>query len=543
MTSAAKFCPNSAQKEVCGSNAPTLLVTGGAGTGKTATAAAAARAHLLRGRESAGSSSVRDRVLFLTFSRTAVSQILNRSRGILGDVADQVDVFTFHGLAWQLICDFGRYTGHGERPLLRGEAESKLFVDDPQYLSYDDLLPEALKIIKLPIVGHLTQRRWSLVICDEFQDTDDKQWQLLELLTASDNRLLLLCDPNQMIYDGFLGARGVGPRRLQVARRRAGLEEINLPIGSYRDPTQLLPTVAEAVRIRNFSHPSIGEAISNGRLRIVRVPEETPSVDVVCDAVNESRNRGARSFGLFVHGNEPTAAMSASLAQRGVNHVVVGLSESYGEALVALATMLEFVLGKIAWDDVLARLAVFYTSTVRSKQAPPLAFQIANGQASGLLGRRLDGLRDELSQTSSLIEAAKIAGSSWAKLALGRGARPWRRATAEIGRYVALADSESPVEAIRRRAEEMRAKSFTEIDYSDRSTVQLMNLHQTKGREADAIVAAFRSKDYFGYEIEPFERSSRLLYVVLTRARQQVTLILPRSPHPLVAPFASLVPE
>ena len=541
MTGAARFSPNSKQRRVCDSDALTVLVTGGAGTGKTATAAAAARAHLLRKRVDA--SPVRDRVLFLTFSRTAVSQILNRSIGILGDVAGQVDVFTFHGLAWQLVCDFGRYIGHGVRPLLRSEAESKLFREDPQFLSYDDLLPEALRILSLPLIGRLAQSRWSLVICDEFQDTDNEQWRLLELLTAPGNRLLLLCDPNQMIYDGFLGMRGVGPRRLAVARKRLGIEEIPLPAGSYRDPTQLLPTVAEAVRIRNFSHPSIAEAIDEGRLRIVKTVEDAPSVEVVCDAVDESRKRGARSFGLFVHGNEPTASMSAALTQKSVNHVVMGLSESYGEALIALIAMLEFALGRVDWSDVLIRMAVFYTSTVRSKQAPPLAMQIANGRSTGLLGRRLDELRDELSQVSELSEAAKIAGSSWAKLALGRGHRPWRRAAAEIRRYEALARSESPIEEIRRRAEEMRASSFTEIDYSDRSTVQLMNLHQTKGREADAIIAMFRSNDYFGPEAEPFERASRLLYVVLTRARRQVTIILPKRPHPLVAPFANLVAE
>lgn len=34
-----------------------------------------------------------------------------------------------------------------------------------------------------------------------------------------------------------------------------------------------------------------------------------------------------------MHGNEPTAALSAALTARGVDHVAVGLSENYGEAL------------------------------------------------------------------------------------------------------------------------------------------------------------------------------------------------------------------
>src|SRR4051794_536008 len=113
MTPTQRFSPVGRQRDVCESTAPTLLVLGGAGTGKTVTAAAAARAHLLR-TDAADADGVRHRVLFLTFSRTAVSQILKRSRGVLRDVTDRVDVLTFHGLAWQLLRDFGRYAGHGE---------------------------------------------------------------------------------------------------------------------------------------------------------------------------------------------------------------------------------------------------------------------------------------------------------------------------------------------------------------------------------------------------------------------------------------------
>ena len=147
-----KFTLSGAQQEVCQSEAPTLLVLGGAGTGKTVTAAAAARAHLLRRDATTGATGT-ERVLFLTFSRTAVTQILDRSRGVLQDVADRVDVLTFHGLAWRLITDYGRYAGYGTAPRLRGEAERKLLEADPGVLTYSDLLPAALRIMALPVIG------------------------------------------------------------------------------------------------------------------------------------------------------------------------------------------------------------------------------------------------------------------------------------------------------------------------------------------------------------------------------------------------------
>ena len=63
----------------------------------------------------------------------------------------------------------------------------------------------------------------------------------------------------------------------------------------------------------------------------------------------------------------------------------------------------------------------------------------------------------------------------------------------------------------RRRGRETRQGRYLEstvstsrcIDYSERGAVELMNYHQTKGREADTVVHMFRSDDYFGPEVVP----------------------------------------
>ncbi len=531
------FTPARQQQDICDSQAPTLLVLGGAGTGKTVTAAAAARAHLIR-RDAAGKRG--ERVLFLTFSRTAVTQILDRSHGILKDVADRVDVLTFHGFAWRLITDFGRYAGYGLAPQLRSDAESKLLSADPAVLAYSDLLPAALRIAGMPLIGDLTAHRWSLIVCDEFQDTDAQQWKLLELLAAPGNRLLLLGDPNQMIYDKLPGRSGTGTMRLRAVFARPGAQQLKLKPASYRDPTQLLPAVAEAVRQRRFTYPALTEAIARQRLRILTGIDENRPADVICAEIEHAYAQGARTVGVFMHGNEPTAALSAALTARGVDHVAIGLSESYGEALSTIAAMLAYAQGSAEWEDVLLRMAVFITSAVRSKQPPRLAQMLAVGTVAGALASRLAEIRLALRDADDITTAAQVAAQSWPSLSR-TGERAWKRASAEAMLLIRLcARLDDPVRAIIQRVQGARAESFTEIDAGDTAPVQVMNLHQTKGREADAVIIAFRSSDYHGREGEPFPDASRLLYVALTRARKQITLILPTDPHALVAPFASL---
>jgi DNA helicase-2/ATP-dependent DNA helicase PcrA len=71
--------------------------------------------------------------------------------------------------------------------------------------------------------------------------------------------------------------------------------------------------------------------------------------------------------------------------------------------------------------------------------------------------------------------------------------------------------------------------------------VQVMNLHQTKGREADVTVLLLQPSEFHGYESEPFPLGSRLLNVVLTRARETAFIVVPSEPHPLWAPLVSAV--
>ncbi|CAM5242653.1 AAA family ATPase [Streptomyces hirsutus] len=124
------------QRDVIESTAPILVVLGGAGTGKTTTAVAAARRHLedaderlaLR-RRTAHQSGRRtrlpapERVLFLSFSRTAVAQIIDRSSNVIGPLAPRLEVATFHGFAWRIINSFGPHHGYPQPLAVLSEAQ------------------------------------------------------------------------------------------------------------------------------------------------------------------------------------------------------------------------------------------------------------------------------------------------------------------------------------------------------------------------------------------------------------------------------------
>ncbi|MEV8376031.1 UvrD-helicase domain-containing protein [Kribbella sp. NPDC056861] len=69
-------------------------------------------------------------------------------------------------------------------------------------LGYDDLLTRLAIALKEPDAParRRMQRRWSVVMVDEFQDTDPVQWQVIDKAFNGNSTLVLIGDPKQAIY-------------------------------------------------------------------------------------------------------------------------------------------------------------------------------------------------------------------------------------------------------------------------------------------------------------------------------------------------------
>jgi DNA helicase-2/ATP-dependent DNA helicase PcrA len=476
----------------------------------------------------------------VTFSRTAVEQIRDRSSGVLSGIDPRVEIATFHGLAFRLARAFGRYFGHPMEPSIVGDARAKTLGSNSGEFSYADLLPTALQILRANTpIGFLLRSRWSLVICDEFQDTDDEEWEFLRLV-ASDARLLLLADPNQMIY-GF--KPGVTDRRLDEARGMSDCVEVELPLRSHRDPTQVLPAAALAIRHRQFADPAISAAVDQGRI-VVRlgIPDDPPlRADRIAKELASLRADEFESFGVYAKTNMDAARLSEELAALGVGHTPVGFSEAFGESLIAQLRLVRYAAGELPWADVAEALAVVVTATVRSSRAPRLAELLVAGlSVSPEFDRRLEAIRAEL-EAASATAAVPVAMAVWERLGIAAGQSEWKKAQGVFSSLAARATTSGvlDIESLAHELHALRHDSFIQSDRGNSARVQLMNFSQTKGREADGVILSYSGSDFYGRDAcEPFDEPSRIVYVSITRARRRVIVLLPDEPHPLVEPLS-----
>jgi DNA helicase-2/ATP-dependent DNA helicase PcrA len=530
------------QQRIVDATSKHMLVVGGAGTGKTTTALWAARAELER------EGNQQKRALFLTFSRTAVDQITTRSRAVIGPVEDRVEVSTFHSFAFRLVRTFGYLAGVAPRsPELQSLAEIRLLGSQPGRLSYDDLAPMAMAILDHPRVAGLVRRRWCIVICDEFQDTNDDQWSLLERL-GDNARLLLLGDNNQLIY-GFLSHTGVSSARLDHARASADavveLEEV-----SHRDPSGAIPALAKAVRLRAFGDPAIQQAVLDQRLHVRVGVDDDSIIDVIASALDDAWARGSRSFGIFAHSNQGVAELSSRLNERGIDHYLVGLPEAESAALGAMLSLTQYALSQGEWDNALVSFGTFLTACVRGNQPPFLARALAAGVGMPVaIEGRLAELRGQLDSAASsgITGAAEVAVHGWPAIGVTAGAGPWARSVDSFLAMARRAEGSSGrprperLGVLEGAVADLRVGALLDSTRRRLPPVQLMNFHQTKGREADAVIILYGDEDYLaGGESDPFPAASRLVYVALTRARKEITIVLGDGPHELVAPFGAL---
>jgi len=234
-------------REVVGSN-DGGLVFAPPGAGKTTLALLCAREYVPR-------LGPHQKVCFLTFSNAAVDAISTRRTGLIaGTSRAKVEVTNFHQFALGILRAYGPAVGLG-LPIQIVDSITKRYLDRMAhddllrrgYLSFQDFLPltNAVFAANRSLRDTLAYR-YPFVIVDEFQDTNEDQWDFVRNI-GDQGQLLCLGDPDQMIYE----FQGASPRRFEQFREaRPNRIEITLDPheNSHRFATPKILETARSLR-------------------------------------------------------------------------------------------------------------------------------------------------------------------------------------------------------------------------------------------------------------------------------------------------------
>jgi len=196
-----------------------LLVLGGPGSGKTTIS-------LFKANDIISSNHIENgqKILFLSFARSTVSRIQEHTNSIISsENKNKIEVNTYHGFIWKILQSFSYLindrkflqllTPAAEAALLaeleddkelRKQAKMVLFKTEGQ-VSFDIFSEIASEMFKNSRrILNLVAQRYPIIIVDEFQDTDNNEWELIKTL-GTVSTIIALADPEQRIYD-FRGA-------------------------------------------------------------------------------------------------------------------------------------------------------------------------------------------------------------------------------------------------------------------------------------------------------------------------------------------------
>jgi len=555
----------------------TVLVSGGPGSGKTTLS-------LLKAQSLVPSLKPGQEILFLSFSRAAVRQVEIRCKDVLtGDERKLISVRTYHSFSMEVLRSHGRLlTGNvpsiiypGPEAIMRAEfsgqwtEETKRLASDEGRYAFNEFAAGAARLIEgSDAVASLIASKYPVVILDEFQDTDDSQWALVQALSPR-SRLIFLADPDQRIFD--YDPR-VDPERLNQLRSSLSPAEFELLGENHRSPDAGVLDFANAVLL-NKALPVTKDV--NLASYWPKAFESTVHAAVIW-MFSQLRKEGIHhpSVAVLARTNSLIGRVSGALSAehtfnkqtlRPVDHDVLWDAELTAAAAMVVASVLEWssLPRGEAVGRTLARIADYFdtrnantTGGNKSARDAAVRFRTAAGQVRTHAEPRPKSAKALVAAFDEALSPTGLPQRDWIAArerlehhndlsALVGDARFIRlfRATDEIGgRLTALWDRHGSY----RNATDVVKKALeagkVQANQREPRGCVLMNMHKAKGKEFDGvvIVEGYRTSVFFdpSREKAPFESSRRLLRVAITRARHRVAIVRPAGATALVSPLS-----
>ncbi len=422
-------------------------------------------------------------------------------------------------------------------------------------LDFDDLLLEAVRLLQ---TSEEARKRWRArfahIVVDEFQDVNEKQYELVRLLAGPGSCVAVVGDEDQSIYSW----RGADPGILRrFLEDFPGARVIRVET-NYRS-TQTILDAAAAVVSNNPNR--MGKHLTATRtgdslLSLCEAPDASAEAEFVVGEIRRLlRDDPALHVAVLYRTNFQSRSFEEACRRSGLVFRVVGGFGFYERAEVKDLLAYARVVVNPADDAALARVintpprGLGKTSLdALRKDAAQRAVPLWDAMADGLgavSSRAASGVRAFRQMIEEFREkrAQMGAGDLIRELASRTGYLDWL----EQQDREELTDRAGNVKELVAAAEEGQERGETLEEFLDRAAlvsdadsfdehvpVTLITLHSAKGLEFDHAFLVGMEEGLFPHvrslaSPPALEEERRLCYVGMTRARQTLTLTRARS--------------
>lgn len=370
----------------------------------------------------------------------------------------------------------GRLSIEQAMTLLAGYESLK---DERKQIDFEDVLVlTAGMLADEPVVADQVREQYRHFLVDEYQDVSPIQQELLELWLGERRELCVVGDASQTIYS-FAGA---SPNYLLDFQRRYPEAELIRLERNYRSRPEIVAHANELMRGRPGALRLRAERSSGAAPRALRYANDQAEAEAVASEISQAITEGASpdDFAVLYRMNAQSQALEQALAARSVPYRVRGGVPFYERPEIRQALM---QLRAEALSDTGGRPLFQIVSDVLWS----LGWNTQPPEAAGAVRERWE----------SLNVLATLADAAPAGTRIGAFVQQ-QRAKAEIGAEPAL------------------------------GAVTLATIHSAKGLEWNRVFVIGLCEGLlpvsYASGAEAIEEERRLMYVAITRARDELSL-------------------
>jgi DNA helicase-2/ATP-dependent DNA helicase PcrA len=424
-------------------------------------------------------------------------------------------------------------------------------------VDFDDLLLHVAKLLREnPDIRARLDERHKYILVDEYQDTNLAQYAIVRALSIDYPNLAVTGDPDQSIY----GWRGANLSNiLEFEKDFPSVKVVRLE-QNYRSTKAILRVADELIKhnVRRKAKRLFTDNPEGAAVRLTAYPTQRDEADDIAARIAtavRSHGRRPRDFAIFYRTNALSRQIEHALRDHVIPYQIVNGLEFYQRKEI---------------KDILA-----YLHLLNNPRSDVALLRVINTPTRGIGKATVDRLRDHARmKVLPLLEAARQAG-----IALGIS----KKSAVAVARFVALFDrlrlavhgnieeivglvlsatgyrevlesSESEededrlanIEELLTAAREFDVKhpeansleqfleesalvADTDAFEGETDRVTLMTLHAAKGLEFPAVFIVACEEgllphDRSRYDDEKLEEERRLLFVGITRAREELAL-------------------
>jgi len=589
-----------------------LLVVAGAGSGKTRVIIEKI-VYLVRNRGLPGV-----RIAAITFTNKAAREMKERLSNRLGrEKAAEITVSTFHSLGWKILRAQHQQLGYRPGISILDETDSQTVVRDllpdgtsPEMVrlaraqvsrwknralasidvgmefnssgeaaiwnlyqryeehlrnlnavDFDDLILQPLRALREEEIRLRWQQEIRHLLVDEYQDTNETQYQMLRLLAGPEGRLTAVGDDDQSIY----GWRGAQPENLQqLAADYPQLHVVKLE-QNYRSCGTVLK--AANALIANNPHKidkRLWSALHEGEpIRVIPCENEVEEAAMVAAEILHRQYMTRAQWGDFAvlyRGNHQSRVLEQAMREQRIPYHLSGGTSFFERT--EIKDLMCYLRLAINPDDNAAFLRVVNTprrdigvasrgmiaqqagmrhiSLFEAAQSPdclsrlkPCSAQSLRQFCNWIIETGDRGERsDPIAAVRDLFE--RIAYDAWIREQSDNAVVVERRIenTRELVAWLTRLRDDHPGQGLIDLIGRLSLLTSLDQDKEAGQEVRLMTLHGSKGLEFPHVFMAGVEEDLLPHrnslEENGEEEERRLMYVGLTRARESLTLSFAR---------------